>query len=103
MSSSRPASPSPNPVGLWFCQISSGLQARRQSGGASDPQGARNGARGADTRQATTAPEPDAAGGTKEVVPVPVPPRRTAAPTTCRREAMPEATVYLLLDRFAPS
>jgi hypothetical protein len=96
MSSFRPAS-SPNPVGLWFCQISSGLQARRQSGGGvSDPQGAKN---DADTRQATA---PADAAGTKGIS-VPVQPRRTAAPTTCRREAMPEVTVYLLLDRFAPS
>jgi hypothetical protein len=82
MSWPRPASP--NPVGLWFCHISLGLLAKWQmSGGASeyDPQGARNRARDADTtRQVTTAPEPDAAGGTNDVVPVPVPPRSRRRP-----------------------
>ncbi|OEL37645.1 hypothetical protein BAE44_0001336 [Dichanthelium oligosanthes] len=93
MASSPSQSSSPNPVGLWFCQISSGLQGRWQSGRA-EPQ--KNGAGGSEARQARAA---DAAGSEVESV------RRTAASpaTTCRREAMQEATVYLLLDRFAPS
>jgi hypothetical protein len=79
-----------NPVGLWFCQISSSLQ-----GGRADPPqpGAENG--GTEGRRARA---PDAAGGKGDDDDTP---RRT----TCRRRdsTMPEATVYLLLDRFAPS
>ncbi|KAG2536561.1 hypothetical protein PVAP13_9NG196100 [Panicum virgatum] len=80
MASSAPAS-SPNPVGLWFCQISSGL---RQAPGNKNGDGGTEAA-----RQAGAAGGKD--GG---------PPRSAR---TCRRDAMPEATVYLLLDRFAPS
>ncbi|KAF8683110.1 hypothetical protein HU200_044968 [Digitaria exilis] len=83
---------SPNPIGLWFCQISSGLQGT-WSGGRAEPQqqqGAKHVAGGAEARQAR-APE------AKKDEP-------TTARTTCRRDAMmSETTVYLLLDRFAPS
>ncbi|CAL4943256.1 unnamed protein product [Urochloa decumbens] len=83
-SSSVSPSSSPNPVGLWFCQISSGLQGRWQGEGAKD---------GAGGGRAIAA---DAAAGSKD--------GDEPARRTCRRDdAMPEATVYLLLDRFAPS
>ncbi|KAF8722149.1 hypothetical protein HU200_022791 [Digitaria exilis] len=91
MASSSPSQASPNPIGLWFCQISSGLQGR-WSGGRAEPQqqGAKNGAGVMEARQAR-APE------AKKDEP-------TTARTTCRRDAMmSEATVYLLLDRLAPS
>ncbi|CAN6323265.1 unnamed protein product [Urochloa humidicola] len=79
MASSSVSPPSqPNPVGLWFCQISSGLQGRWQA------EGAKNGAVASDTAASKDGGEP-------------------ARSTACRRDAMPEATVYLLLDRFAPS
>ncbi|PUZ37930.1 hypothetical protein GQ55_9G157500 [Panicum hallii var. hallii] len=81
-------SPSPNPVGLWFCQISSGLQGRWSNGRAEPRQGPKNGAGGTEAARQAGAAGKD--GG---------PPRSR----TCRRDAMPEATVYLLLDRFAPS
>jgi len=90
MASSAPPSP-PNPVGLWFCQIS-GLQGSWSSGRAEPRQapGNKNGDGGTEAaRQAGAAGGKD--GG---------PPRSAR---TCRRDAMPEATVYLLLDRFAPS
>ncbi|CAL4926276.1 unnamed protein product [Urochloa decumbens] len=84
-SSSVSPSSSPNPVGLWFCQISSGLQGRWQGDGANS-NGAGGRAIAADTARARSKD-----GGE---------PARRA----CRRDdAMPEATVYLLLDRFAPS
>jgi len=83
-------SPSPNPVGLWFCQISSGLQGRWSSARAEPQQAPKNGAGG------TEAPRQASATGGKDGGP----PRSAR---TCRRDAMPEATVYLLLDRFAPS
>ncbi|RCV41820.1 hypothetical protein SETIT_9G165700v2 [Setaria italica] len=91
MASSVSSPSSPNPVGLWFCQISSVLQGRCQGGRADPPQGPKSGAGGAEGRQGRA---PDAAGskGDDDT------PRRT-----CRGDAMPEATVYLLLDRFAPS
>lgn len=90
-SSSSPSQASPNPVSLWFCQISSGLQGR-WSGGRAEPQqqGAKNVAGGTEARQARSAHDAED--------------EPTAARTTCRRDAiMSEATVYLLLDRFAPS
>ncbi|RLN42817.1 uncharacterized protein C2845_PM01G34840 [Panicum miliaceum] len=86
-------SSSPNPVGLWFCQISSGLQCRWQGGRAEPRQGPRNGAGG--TEAARQAGAASAAGGKDGGPPM--------STRTCRRDAMPEATVYLLLDRFAPS
>ncbi|CAL4917959.1 unnamed protein product [Urochloa decumbens] len=84
-SSSVSPSSSPNPVGLWFCQISSGLQGRWQGDGANN-----NGAGGGHAVVAVTA------AGSKD--------GGEPARRACRRDdAMPEATVYLLLDRFAPS
>ncbi|CAN6282217.1 unnamed protein product [Urochloa humidicola] len=87
MASSSVSPSSPNPVGLWFGQISSGLQSRCQQG-----ERAKNGAGGSmEAKQASRAAD---AAGTKDGEP---------ARRMCRRDAMPEATVYLLLDRFAPS
>jgi hypothetical protein len=92
MASSVSSPSSRNPVGLWFCQISSSLQGSLQGGRADPPQlGAENG--GTEGRRVRA---PDAAGGKAGEDDTP---RRT-----CRRDStMPEATVYLLLDRFAPS
>ncbi|CAN6298534.1 unnamed protein product [Urochloa humidicola] len=80
MASSSVSPSSPNPVGVWFCQISSGLQSRWQQG-----MEASNGGGSMEARQTSRAADDE-------------PARRT-----CRRDTMPEATVYLLLDRFAPS
>uniref|UniRef100_A0A0A8Y9Z5 Uncharacterized protein n=1 Tax=Arundo donax TaxID=35708 RepID=A0A0A8Y9Z5_ARUDO len=93
MSQSSPQQrpPSPNPVGLWFCQISSGLQLPgRWPSGRAEMQGAKNGAGGKEQPK-----EESKAAGNRDA------PRRTR--TTCSREAMTEATVCLLLDRFAPT
>ncbi|GJM95893.1 hypothetical protein PR202_ga12679 [Eleusine coracana subsp. coracana] len=68
----------PNPVGVWFCQISSCMQNRWPSSGAEAP-GAKGGADGEEQLRV----------------------RRSS--TTCRSTVMTENTVYLLLDRFAPS
>uniref|UniRef100_A0A0A8ZKK8 Uncharacterized protein n=1 Tax=Arundo donax TaxID=35708 RepID=A0A0A8ZKK8_ARUDO len=89
-SSPQQLPPSANPVGLWFCQISSGLQGRWPSG-RTDMQGAKNGASIKEQPK-----EESKVAGNKDA-----PRRRTT--TTCRRAAMTEATVCLLLDRFAPS
>lgn len=85
---SSPSQASANPIGLWFCQISSGLQGRWSGGRAMPQQGAKNGAGGTETRHQARAHEA----------------KDEPAARTCRRDAMmSEATVYLLLDRFAPS
>jgi hypothetical protein len=75
-------------VGTWICQISSRMQGGRGELGVASE----NGAQATEEKTAEVA----AAGG-KDGVP------RAA---TCRDGAgavMPEATVCLLLDRFAPS
>ncbi|KAK3146719.1 hypothetical protein QOZ80_3BG0270800 [Eleusine coracana subsp. coracana] len=73
-----------NPVGLWFCQISSCMQNRWPSSRAEAP-GAKASADG----------EEQLKKGSMDTL------RRSA--TTCRSTVMTENTVYLLLDRFAPS
>ncbi|KAF0922552.1 hypothetical protein E2562_038022 [Oryza meyeriana var. granulata] len=92
-SSSSSSLQSPGLVGAWFCQISSGL--RRGGRAELDEQSAKNTAgRKALNEEATTG-----TAGAKT---------STSAVTSssCRGRAgaaMPEATVCLLLDRFAPS
>ncbi|CAM0875844.1 unnamed protein product [Alopecurus aequalis] len=79
--------PTPNMVGVWLCQISSRLQ-----GGRGELEGAQ-----ATEEKAAEVAKAAPAGGL-DGGPVAV--------ATCRGgadAAMPEATVYLLLDRFAPS
>jgi hypothetical protein len=80
--------PKPNMVGVWLCQISSRLHGGRTELEASSKNGA----------QAKKEKAADAAAiGAKDGLPV---------VATCRGGAgavMPEATVCLLLDRFAPS
>ncbi|XP_062209358.1 uncharacterized protein LOC133911167 [Phragmites australis] len=88
----QPPTPTPNPVVLWFCQISSALQGRWPSGRA-QAQGVENSAGGTE-RLMEEAKAATAAGNR-------VGPRRKTA--TCQGVAMTEATVCLLLDRFAPS
>uniref|UniRef100_A0A0D9VWH7 Uncharacterized protein n=1 Tax=Leersia perrieri TaxID=77586 RepID=A0A0D9VWH7_9ORYZ len=88
MSSASQPPQSPSSIGAWFCQISSGL---RQSGRA----------------------EIDVAGKLKEVESSKLAGTvgkgtnaRALTSSSCRGGAgatMPEATVCLLLDRFAPS
>jgi hypothetical protein len=82
-----PPVPAGNPVGVWFGRISSGLQSRWPVGHA-EMQGAEGG-KEQRLREGSMAMD--------------APPGRRSA-TICRSTAtMTENTVYLLLDRFAPS
>ena len=92
----QPQSP-PSLVGAWLCQISSGLrlrEARRRGGHAEvdDEQSSPKNAAAAAGRNKAAREEANNKASS------------TAVTASCRAgAAMPEATVCLLLDRFAPS